>query len=87
MFGDALIECPTNLIAGAASARGLPVWKMVFNAGYQLHGATGAFLFSDLIARKSPYVLADPAVLCYIATAAFLLRRRLVVLLMLTGFV
>lgn len=49
VFGDALIDCPTNLIAGAASARGLPVWKMVFNAGSQLHGATSAFLFSDPI--------------------------------------
>jgi len=64
VFGDALVECPTNLIAGAASARGLPAWKMVFNAGFQLHSATSAFLFSDPIVRKSTYVLADPAVLC-----------------------
>lgn len=49
VFGDALVECPTNLIAGAASARGLPAWKMVFNAGFQLHSATSAFLFSDPI--------------------------------------
>lgn len=64
VFGDALVECPTNPIAGAASARGLPVWKMVFSAGFQLHSATSAFLFSDPIVRKSTYVLADPAILC-----------------------
>ena len=64
VFGDALVACPTNLIAGAASARGLPAWKMVFNAGSQLHGATAPFLFSNPITRKSLYVLADPAVFC-----------------------
>lgn len=64
VFSDALVECPTNLTAGAASARGLPVWKMVFNAGFHLHSATSAFLFSDPIVRKSTYVLADLAVLC-----------------------
>ncbi|OCK94390.1 alpha/beta-hydrolase [Cenococcum geophilum 1.58] len=55
VFGDALVECPTNLIAGAASARGLPAWKMVFNAGFQLHSATSAFLFSDPILGNTTF--------------------------------
>ncbi|KAL9079065.1 MAG: hypothetical protein Q9157_002033 [Trypethelium eluteriae] len=46
IFGDFIIDCPTYAIASAYADRGLPTWKMIFDAGTQLHGATGTFLFA-----------------------------------------
>ncbi|OCL12110.1 alpha/beta-hydrolase [Glonium stellatum] len=51
VFGDAMIDCPTSVMAGAVSATGEKAWKMVFNAGDQVHGATAEFLFSTTINR------------------------------------
>ncbi|KAK4950569.1 hypothetical protein LTR28_007005, partial [Elasticomyces elasticus] len=45
IFGDFIINCPTYYMSTAVSDWGLPVWKMIFNAGSQLHGATVPFLF------------------------------------------
>jgi carboxylesterase type B len=44
-FGDFIIDCPTYYIASAVSDVA-PVWKMVFDAGTQLHGADKDFLFN-----------------------------------------
>ena len=45
LFGDYIINCPTHYMASAMADAGLPAWKLVFNAGEQLHGATAPFLF------------------------------------------
>lgn len=46
LFGDYIINCPTHYMASAMADAGLPAYKLIFNAGTQLHGATGPFLFS-----------------------------------------
>ncbi|KAK4160660.1 alpha/beta-hydrolase [Cladorrhinum sp. PSN259] len=46
IFGDAFINCPSYYIARSVSSAGQRAYKMVFNAGSQLHAATGPFLFS-----------------------------------------
>lgn len=46
IFGDFIIECPTSYMASALTDAGLPAYKLAFYAGTQLHGATGAFVFS-----------------------------------------
>ena len=44
LFGDFIINCPTYYMASAMADAGLPAYKLVFNAGTQLHGATSPFL-------------------------------------------
>lgn len=44
LFGDYIINCPTYYMASAMADAGLPSYKLVFNAGTQLHGATSPFL-------------------------------------------
>ena len=44
LFGDYIINCPTYYTASAMADAGMPAWKLVFNAGTQLHGATSPFL-------------------------------------------
>jgi carboxylesterase type B len=49
-FGDFIINCPTYYMGFNAVERNTnrsAVWKLVFKAGTQLHGATGAFLASN----------------------------------------
>ncbi|GAM86419.1 hypothetical protein ANO11243_044330 [Dothideomycetidae sp. 11243] len=46
IFGDFIIDCPTYYMATAASDHGLPTWKMVFDAGTELHAATSPFLYN-----------------------------------------
>jgi hypothetical protein len=45
LFSDFIINCPTMWMAEAVELLGKPAYKMVFNAGSQLHGATKPFLF------------------------------------------
>ncbi|KAF2177529.1 alpha/beta-hydrolase [Zopfia rhizophila CBS 207.26] len=45
-FGDAMINCPTYYIATSLSTFKQKVWKLIFNAGSQTHGATNPFLFN-----------------------------------------
>lgn len=45
LFGEYIIDCPTTYMAEAMKATRMPVYKLVFNAGSQTHGATGAYLF------------------------------------------
>jgi len=52
IFGDAFISCPTYYMSTAASDYDLPVWKLNFDAGSELHGATQAFVYSTSINRK-----------------------------------
>ncbi|KAK3670089.1 hypothetical protein LTR78_010029 [Recurvomyces mirabilis] len=44
IYGDYIINCPTYYMASAVSDAGLPAYKLVFNAGTELHGATRPFL-------------------------------------------
>ena len=49
-FGDFIINCPTYYMGFNAVERNSDrsaVWKLIFYAGSELHGATGAFLASD----------------------------------------
>jgi hypothetical protein len=46
IFGDFIINCPTYYMASAMADAGQPAYKLIFNAGTQLHGATSAFIFS-----------------------------------------
>ncbi|PNS20113.1 Secreted lipase [Sphaceloma murrayae] len=46
LFGDFVINCPTYYMTTALSDYSVPTYKLIFNAGSQLHGATLPFLFS-----------------------------------------
>ncbi|MCJ1476292.1 hypothetical protein MMC13_004958 [Lambiella insularis] len=46
VFGDVLISCPTYYVATAVSDWGLPVYKLVFDAGNELHAALNPFVES-----------------------------------------
>ncbi|KAL7903928.1 Alpha/Beta hydrolase protein [Trichoderma velutinum] len=49
-FGDVVVNCPTYYAASAYTDHGLnqsAVFKLVFDAGSQLHGATVAFIMSE----------------------------------------
>ncbi|KAJ4295596.1 hypothetical protein N0V90_007609 [Kalmusia sp. IMI 367209] len=52
-FGDFSINCPSRYIAASIAATNTPVFKELFDAGTQLHGATGVFLF-DLNYASTP---------------------------------
>ncbi|KAF2187964.1 alpha/beta-hydrolase [Zopfia rhizophila CBS 207.26] len=43
-FGDATIHCPTYYIASSLTPSNLKTYKLIFNAGTQVHAATGPFL-------------------------------------------
>jgi len=45
MFGNAVVACPSYYMASAASNYAA-TWKMVFQAGSELHGADGPFLWT-----------------------------------------
>lgn len=44
IFGDTFIACPSSSISAALSDYGMLVWKFVFYAGSQLHGALLPFV-------------------------------------------
>ncbi|KAJ9644670.1 Golgi apyrase [Coniosporium tulheliwenetii] len=44
IFSDFIINCPTYYMGSALSHAGVPVWKMVFNAGSQTHASTAPYL-------------------------------------------
>ena len=46
IVGDYIINCPSYYIATALSDYGVPVYKQIFNAGSQLHGATRDIIFN-----------------------------------------
>lgn len=39
LFGDFIISCPTYYMASAVSDSGNPVYKLIFDAGAQVHGS------------------------------------------------
>ncbi|GAB7354424.1 hypothetical protein MBLNU459_g4915t1 [Dothideomycetes sp. NU459] len=45
IFGDFIIDCPTYYMATAVSDWGQPTYKMIFDAGSEVHGATVPFIF------------------------------------------
>jgi carboxylesterase type B len=44
IYGDYLFNCPTYYQAYAFSEHGMPVYKLAFDAGTQLHGASAPYL-------------------------------------------
>lgn len=54
LFGDFIINCPTYYMASAMADAGVPAYKLVFNAGTQLHGAISPFLFSAEDTNSKP---------------------------------
>lgn len=48
LYGDATISCPSAYIAQSVAAAGLPSYKMIFNASFQIHGATTPSLYSNI---------------------------------------
>jgi len=46
IFGNFIIDCPTYYMASAVSDWGMPTYKIIFNAGTEMHGATRPFLHS-----------------------------------------
>lgn len=45
IFGDFIVACPSSYVSAALSDYGMPVWKMVFYAGSEKHGALLPFLY------------------------------------------
>lgn len=45
IFGDAMIDCPSYYVASALADAGMPAYKMIFDAGSQVHTATQPFLY------------------------------------------
>jgi len=54
MVSDAFVNCPSYFIAHSVSSAGQRAYKMVFNAGSQVHAATAPFLFSLDYAGAEP---------------------------------
>jgi carboxylesterase type B len=53
LFGDFIINCPTYYMASAVSDWGIPTYKLIFNAGTELHGATVPFLFDTTLSGSA----------------------------------
>jgi hypothetical protein len=51
---DFTINCPTTLLSSAFSQHSLPVYKLAFNAGSQVHGATDPFISAITSERGGP---------------------------------
>jgi len=49
IFGDAFVACPSYIMATSVANYGLPVWKLKFAAGSEVHGATIPFVYSTSI--------------------------------------
>ncbi|KAF2865916.1 Alpha/Beta hydrolase protein [Massariosphaeria phaeospora] len=73
-FGDYTINCPTYYIASSVAAFGQPIWKSVFAAGSQTHGAIGSYL-SDLRYDSTPGANATLANLIRDAYGSFLIHN------------
>ncbi|KAI0467815.1 Alpha/Beta hydrolase protein [Xylaria cf. heliscus] len=52
-FGDFIIDCPTRYIGASIAATDTPVFKLVFDAGTQIHLSEGPFL-NDLNYASGP---------------------------------
>ncbi|THY81075.1 hypothetical protein D6C95_09241 [Aureobasidium pullulans] len=58
IYGDFIINCPTYQLATAFSDAGLPVYKMIFRASTQIHGASATFLNSPAPLTQDPELAA-----------------------------
>ncbi|GJC85872.1 lipase 2 [Colletotrichum liriopes] len=47
IFGASIVDCPSTTIVQSVIDAGQRAWKMVFEAGIQLHGATMPYLWSE----------------------------------------
>lgn len=47
IFADVFVNCPTYYVANALVDAGVPVWKLQFAAGLEIHGATMSYLLSS----------------------------------------
>lgn len=54
IYGDYVINCPTYYQAVAFSEHNLPVYKLIFNAGTELHGAPQSFFQSAASETPEP---------------------------------
>jgi hypothetical protein len=54
IYGDYVINCPTYYQASAFSEHNLPVYKLIFNAGTELHATTQSFF------QSAPSQTSDP---------------------------
>jgi hypothetical protein len=54
IYGDYVINCPTYYQALAFSEHDLPVYKLIFNAGTEVHGAPQSFFQSAPAATSDP---------------------------------
>lgn len=52
ILGDMYIDCPTKWIMEASIKKKKGAWKVYFDAGSQLHGATAEYLFDPNYERK-----------------------------------
>lgn len=48
IFGDAFVSCPTWQMAAAVSNAGQPVYKMIFDAGTEIHGSLIPFAYGTI---------------------------------------
>ncbi|KAL5318370.1 hypothetical protein ACEPPN_013430 [Leptodophora sp. 'Broadleaf-Isolate-01'] len=78
IFGDAIVNCPSNSIMTAVSRAGLRAYKMVFNAGSQVHGATVPYLFSETIEPSGAEVLGGFVSIAGNGTLAMIMRNYFV---------
>lgn len=54
IYGDYIINCPTYYQASAFSEQSLPVYKLIFNAGTELHAAPQTFFQSAPAETSEP---------------------------------
>ncbi|KAK4503862.1 hypothetical protein PRZ48_004777 [Zasmidium cellare] len=70
--GDAVIVCPSSTISAALSDYGQPVWKMIFDAGSQTHGALQPFVETVNVGDSNNATPASIMRNYYISFATFL---------------
>lgn len=62
ILGDSIIACPSSYFSAALSDYGIPVWKMIFYAGTELHGAIVPFIETvNLAGKTSTYLISSQA--------------------------
>jgi hypothetical protein len=59
IYGDYVINCPSYFQASAFAEHDLPVYKLIFNAGSELHGAPGPFFTTAASQSTDPKLARD----------------------------
>ncbi|KAF6814790.1 triacylglycerol lipase [Colletotrichum musicola] len=68
IFGVSVVDCPSTAIVQASVDAGQKAYKMVFEAGSQLHGATAPYLWSKNIGCKLcsfPFTILGNSLTCF----------------------